>query len=136
MSKTILGKEANRKNVSADTLKTYIEKLRKMVNCKTVKAVPYDMMVAGKDGKGEGVLRIDVCRQYEFTDVFDELLQVLLPALHEHFGCERILTKAMPVMQQRRLALVLHGFVPSKEPLKGQGGIEYGNYWAHRHHLP
>ena len=61
---------------------------------------------------------------------------MLLPALHEHFGCERILTKAMPVMQQRRLALVLHGFVPSKEPLKGQGGIEYGNYWAHRHHLP
>ena len=90
---------------------------------------------AGADGKGEGVLRIDVSRMFEFTDVFDELLQVLLPALHEHFACERILTKAMPVMQQRRLALVLHGFVPSKKPLIGQGGIEYGNYWAHRHHL-
>ena len=90
----------------------------------------------GADGKGEGVLRIDVSRMFEFTDVFDELLQLLLPALHEHFACERILTKAMPVMQQRRLALVLHGFVPSKKPLIGQGGIEYGNYWAHRHHLP
>ena len=90
----------------------------------------------GADGKGEGVLRIDVSRMFEFTDVFDELLQVLLPALHEHFQCERILTKAMPVMQQRRLALVLHGFVPSKKPLIGQGGIEDGNYWAHRHHLP
>lgn len=29
-----------------------------MVNCKTVKAVPYDMMVAGKDGKGAAVLRL------------------------------------------------------------------------------
>ena len=29
-----------------------------MVNCKSVKAVPYDMMVAGKDGKGAAVLRL------------------------------------------------------------------------------
>ncbi len=29
-----------------------------MVNCKTVKAVPYDMMVAGKDGKGAAILRL------------------------------------------------------------------------------
>ncbi len=29
-----------------------------MVNCKTVKAVPYDMMIAAKDGKGAAVLRL------------------------------------------------------------------------------
>ncbi len=29
-----------------------------LVNCKTVKAVPYDMMVAAKDGKGAAVLRL------------------------------------------------------------------------------
>ncbi len=29
-----------------------------LVGCKTVKAVPYDMMVAGKDGKGVSVLRL------------------------------------------------------------------------------
>lgn len=29
-----------------------------MVDCKTVKAVPYDMMVAGKDGTGAAVLRL------------------------------------------------------------------------------
>jgi RimJ/RimL family protein N-acetyltransferase len=88
---------------------------------------------AGSDGQGEGILRIDVSRQFEFTDVFDELLHVLLPALHEHFGCARILTKAMPHMMQRRLALVLHGFFPSKAPLRGDDGIEYGNYWGHRY---
>ena len=29
-----------------------------LVNCKTVKAVPYDMMIAAKDGKGAAVLRL------------------------------------------------------------------------------
>lgn len=91
---------------------------------------------AGEDGLGEGVLRIDVGSQHEYTDVFDELLQALLPALHEQFGCARILTKAMPAMMRRRLALVLHGFVPSKRPLIGENGVEYGNYWGHRHVQP
>jgi len=89
----------------------------------------------GADGQGEGILRIDVSRLYEFSDVFDELLEVLLPELHEHFGCARILTKAMPHMMQRRLALVLHGFFPCKNPLVGENGIEYSHYWAHRHTL-
>ena len=89
----------------------------------------------GTDGRGEGILRIDVSRMFEFTDVFDELLQVLLPALHEHFGCAHILTKAMPHMMQRRMALVLHGFVPGKKPLIGENGVEYGHYWGHWHNL-
>ena len=88
---------------------------------------------AGEDGLGEGVLRIDVGCRYEYADVFDELLQTLLPAMHQQFGCARVLTKAMPHMLQRRLALVLHGFVPSKSLLTGKNGVEYGNYWGHRH---
>ena len=36
MSKITLGKESERKNVTPDVLKIYIEKLTKMVNCKTV----------------------------------------------------------------------------------------------------
>ena len=90
----------------------------------------------GKDGKGEGVLRIDVKSMYEFPDVFDEILRTILPEMHELFGCARILTKSLPVMARRRLALVLHGFFPSKEPLIGDDGIEYGNYWACRHVSP
>lgn len=89
----------------------------------------------GTDGKGEGVLRMDVKSMYEFPDVFDELLDAVLPAMHEMFGCERILTKALPMMERRRLALVLHGFIPSKKPLIGENGIEYGHYWGHRHKL-
>lgn len=90
----------------------------------------------GADGKGEGVLRIDVSRMYEFTDVFDELLEAILEPLHEHFGCERILTKSLPMMLQRSVALVYHGFVLSRKPLVGSNGIEYPGYWGHRHKLP
>lgn len=89
----------------------------------------------GKDGKGEGVLRIDVKSNYEYSDVLDELLRTILPEMHELFGCERILTKALPLMARRRLALVLHGFFPCNQPLIGENGVEYGGYWARRHKL-
>ena len=90
----------------------------------------------GPDGKGVGILRIDLMSRYEFPDVFDEILKTMLPALHLHFDCQRILTKALPYMERRRVALILHGFVPCKKPLIGHGGIEYGHYWAHRYAFP
>ena len=63
MSKTILGKETDRKNVSDDTLKIYIEKLKKMVDCKTVFT---------RDGKNKA--------EYE---KFYEVLKKCFPLLHE-----------------------------------------------------
>lgn len=87
----------------------------------------------GKDGLGEGVLRIDLLSKYEQSDVIDEILRTILPEMHELFGCARILTKALPLMSKRRLALILHGFFPSKEPLIGENGVEYGCYWGRRH---
>lgn len=88
---------------------------------------------AGRDGLGEGVLRIDLLSRFEQPDVLDELLGALLPEMHERFRCAHILTKALPLMSKRRLALVLHGFFPSKAPLIGENGVEYGGYWGHRH---
>ncbi len=87
----------------------------------------------GENGEGLGVLRIDLMSMYEFPDVHEELLRALLPELHELFACQRILTKALPVMARRRLALVVHGFVPYKKPLIGENGVEYGDYWVRRH---
>lgn len=87
----------------------------------------------GEDGLAEGILRIDVGRQYEFADVFHEILSTMLTPLHELFGCQRILTKAMPYMLQRKLAFVLHGFIIRRRPLKGADGIAYTDYWSHRH---
>lgn len=79
-----------------------------------------------------GVLRIDLMHLYEFTDVHDEILRTMLPDFPALFGCKRVITKAMPFMEQRRVALILHGFIPQKAPLIGHGGIEYGSYWSKR----
>ncbi len=89
----------------------------------------------GLDGKGCGLLRMDLMSMYEFSDVHDELLRTILPEMHRLFSCARILTKALPVMEKRRLALVLHGFIPSQRPMIGWDGIEYGGYWGRRHNL-
>lgn len=89
----------------------------------------------GKDGKGEGILRIDLMSRFEFTDIFEQILHTILPAMHEIFHCERIFTKALPHMMQRRLGLVLLGFVPCKKPLIDSGGIEFPHYWARRYKL-
>lgn len=87
----------------------------------------------GDHGEGLGVLRIDISCLYETADVHEELLRALLPELHELFGCQRILTKAYPVMTRRRMALVVHGFIPFRQPLIGHNGREYYDYWVRRH---
>ena len=89
----------------------------------------------GADGKGEGILRIDLMSRFEFTDIFQQIFYTIFPAMHEIFHCERILTKALPHMMQRKLGLVLLGFIPCKKPLIGHGGIELPHYWARRHRL-
>lgn len=75
-----------------------------------------------------GILRIDVGSRYEFEDVFDEILEVMLPELREMFGIERVLTKALPYMARRLSALYLHGFIKLSKPLVGHNGIEYTHY--------
>lgn len=84
----------------------------------------------GEHGEGMGLLRIDLMHQYEFPDVFDELFRTIFPAMYELFGCQRILTKAAHYMERRKLALVLHGFLPYKKPIIGENGVEYGDYWV------
>lgn len=81
-----------------------------------------------EDG-GTGVLRIDLCHDYEDEDVLDELLEVMLPELFELFGCKKILTKARSFMHRRKASLKRHGFVEQKKPLIGHDGTKYGDYW-------
>ena len=84
---------------------------------------------------GTGVLRLDLQSSIETADLIDELLRALLPAMHEIFGCECILTKCRPEMVQRRMALKQHGFTEHPQPLIGENGIAHPHYWARRHKL-
>ena len=86
----------------------------------------------GEDGRGCGVLRIDMMSRYESADVFTELLETLLELMHELFGSAEILTKAPGFAEQRRNALRAFGFVPAK-PLIGHDGTQYFDYWTRPH---
>ena len=86
----------------------------------------------GDDGRGCGVLRIDLRSDREFEDVYEELLRVMFPALFEHFGVGAVLTKAPSFARQRQEALREHGFVPWDQPLVGHNGVAYGDYWIRR----
>ena len=85
----------------------------------------------GDDGRGCGVLRMDLMNRCETEEVLDELLAAILAPMHEHFGCGEILTKAPGFAHQRQAALKLHGFVPAK-PITGHNGQPLGDYWSHR----
>ena len=87
----------------------------------------------GDDGRGCGVLRIDLMSMYEFSDVLEELLRAMLPEMFQLFDCATILTKAAPHMARRRLALAVHGFRPWPQPIIGHDGTAYGDYWFKRH---
>lgn len=85
----------------------------------------------GEDGRGSGVLRVDVLSRLETAEVFSELLETILLPMHEHFGCAAVLTKAAGFAQQRQAALRAHGFLPAA-PLTAHDGRTLGDYWVHR----
>lgn len=86
----------------------------------------------GPDGRGCGVLRIDLHSRYERGKVFDELLPVLLPCCHRDFGCARVLTKAFSGSGERLAALGRHGFVPAPGAVSYHDGTPILDYWVHR----
>lgn len=81
---------------------------------------------------GCGILRLDLNRTYEHKDAVYELVRTMLPEMYRLFGCRAIITKAPPHMMGRRLGLAVHGFIPSKEVLRGPDGRTYGDYWIRR----
>lgn len=85
----------------------------------------------GDDGRGSGVLRIDMLSRCETADVLGELLEAILPSMHELFGCGTVLTKAPAFARERLSALKTHGFTPAA-PLIAHDGRPLGDYWAHR----
>ena len=82
-----------------------------------------EMFRRDEENNGTGVLRLDLLSCLETADVIVELLGTLLPAMHQLFGCECILTKSTPAMIQRNAALMGLGFWPHTQPF----------YWSHRH---
>ncbi len=86
---------------------------------------------AGEDGRGCGVLRIDLASRYERAKVFDELLTAMLPDMHALFGCRQVLTKAFQDSPERLEALRRHGFVPAPGAVTRRDGTPLLDYQVH-----
>lgn len=79
---------------------------------------------------GCGILRLDLCSDYEREAVIFEILLLLLPQSFGWFDCERIATKAKPCARNRIAALQKMGFQLSTAPLIGHDGTAYGDYFV------
>ncbi len=67
--------------------------------------------IFGSGHRGHSVLRIDILPEFEKADDLGELLQIADLFFYD-FGCERIVTKAIPEAEKRILALTHHGYSP------------------------
>ena len=79
-----------------------------------------------------GILRLDLRSDYERTDEIECVLELILPVAHDLFGCESVLTKAVPQAAGRRIALAAMGFQPTERAVVGEDGTAYGDYWLAR----
>ena len=79
---------------------------------------------------GCGILRLDLRSDYETeADIF-AILSLVVPSAYGWIGCDRLITKAKPIARERIGALERMGFAASREPLVGEDGTEYGDYYV------
>ena len=66
-----------------------------------------------------GLLRLDLCSDYEYADRIQEILSLIVPLAFELFACQMIATKIPPFADQRKAAAEQLGFALSEEKLIG-----------------
>ena len=76
-----------------------------------------------------GIIRVDLRSDYENKESIKSVLEVIVPEAYKLFNCTRVVTKAWQYAEERIEALKSCGFVRSEEPLVGDDGTRYGDYW-------
>lgn len=77
-----------------------------------------------------GLLRLDLRSDYEQADKIADILSLIAKPSFDVFGCGMVATKATPEASERRKALIKLGFAEKNEPLVGNDGTKYYNYFA------
>ena len=77
-----------------------------------------------------GILRLDLARSHEETAFICEVLALVTEPFYDWFACPKIATKAAVYAVDRIAALKKMGFVQSEEPLVGEHGRAYYDYWV------
>lgn len=119
------------KNCILFWLNEYVEKrfVRFSVVDKQIqKAIGTIEMFGRKDADGKitgyGVLRIDLCSNYEKHSFIIELLKISNENFYDVFGVEQIITKAIPTATERISALTESGYLK----LENKDILPYDNY--------
>lgn len=77
-----------------------------------------------------GLLRLDLRGDYENQTDIKNILSLIAEPSFELFGCGKVSTKAIPSAKERIKALTALGFVSSREPLIGNDGTKYYDYYV------
>ena len=79
---------------------------------------------------GCGLLRLDLRRDCERSEIIFSVLDMIIEPGWEWFGYERLATKAISLARERISALEQLGFTPSRDKLVGGDGQEYDSYFV------
>ncbi len=79
---------------------------------------------------GCGLLRLDVRRDCEETEVLYRILSLVTVPFYDWFDCSKIATKAAVYAVDRIEALKKAGYTKSEEPVISPQGISYYDYWV------
>lgn len=77
-----------------------------------------------------GLLRIDLRSDCERAEVIEEIISLIKDLTFDLFYCDKIATKVKPFAAERKKAVTASGFIYSSQPLVGNGGETYSDYYV------
>ncbi|MDE6868781.1 MAG: GNAT family N-acetyltransferase [Clostridia bacterium] len=77
-----------------------------------------------------GLLRLDLISDCERVEVIEEIVSLLKDSAFDWFYCDKIATKVNPFADERKTAVEALGFKLCEEPLVGDGGEKYFDYYV------
>lgn len=77
-----------------------------------------------------GLLRLDISSEFERYAPITEILSLIAEPAYDLFYCDKITTKVKPFAEERLKAVKALGFKPAKEPLTGNDGEKFTDYYV------
>jgi RimJ/RimL family protein N-acetyltransferase len=84
------------------------------------------------DFNESGVLRLDVCSNYERAEVLKEIMSLIVPYIFEMFDCKQVVTKIPIYAVERAVAATAFGFKKTDSLLVAKDGVAFNGYWIFR----
>lgn len=77
-----------------------------------------------------GLLRLDLRSDYEKSEYIAQILELIINPTYDLFYCDKIATKVKPFATERLSAVTSLGFTISNDPLVGNDGEHYFDYYV------